>query len=181
MLEITYAQLLIFITIVWIIIRVVIGLKTKQFSIKRELLQLLVYICIIVISRFVYFELHTVNGKIVPLVIDFPNDLSEAVSLKPFFFLFDRYDGWKINIIGNITMFIPVGIVWPVCFKKLDTLWKTVLAGAGYTLLIELSKLMCVGRHSDVDDLILNTTGVLIGACIVFAIRSCFKKKTEVE
>ena len=68
-------------------------------------------------------------------------------------------------------MFIPVGIVWPICFKQLDTFKKTVLAGAGFTFLIELTQLLCVGRHSDIDDLILNTAGVVIGACIVFSIR----------
>jgi glycopeptide antibiotics resistance protein len=30
---------------------------------------------------------------------------------------------------------------------------------------------MMVGRHTDVDDLILNTSGVAICACIVFLIR----------
>jgi glycopeptide antibiotics resistance protein len=81
-----------------------------------------------------------------------------------------------MNIIGNIAMFIPVGIIWPICFKKLDNIGKTILAGAGFTLLIELSQLFCYGRHTDIDDLILNTTGVAIGAVIVFAIRKARAK-----
>ena len=68
-------------------------------------------------------------------------------------------------------MFIPVGIIWPVCFKQLNNVFKVTLAGFVYTLLIELSQLPFYDRCSDVDDLILNTTGVLIGAVIYFLVR----------
>jgi glycopeptide antibiotics resistance protein len=81
------------------------------------------------------------------------------------------YDGWQINIIGNITMFIPVGLAWPFCFKKLDTIGKTVLIGAGFPLFIEITQLPFYDRCSDIDDLILNTTGIFIGALIYFGIR----------
>lgn len=169
--EFTYYQMLICITIIWITVRAVAAVRSKSISLKRELQLLLVYICIAVISRFVYFEYHLVEGKIEPLKIGLKVLSSDDISCRPFLFLSDRYDGWRMNIIGNITMFIPVGIVWPVCFKKLNNIGKTILAGAGYTLLIELSQLFCYGRHTDIDDLILNTTGVAVGAVIVFAIR----------
>lgn len=65
---------------------------------------------------------------------------------------------------------IPVGIVWPICFKELDSIEKTVLAGAGFSLLIEISQLLLYERCSDIDDLILNTAGVIIGAMIYFGI-----------
>ncbi len=102
------------------------------------------------------------------------------ISIIPFYFLVDRYDGWKMNIIGNITMFIPVGIVLPICFSKLNTITKAILAGAGLSLFIEVTQLFCLGRHTDVDDLILNTIGVVIGVCIVFLIRRKQTKKQSV-
>jgi glycopeptide antibiotics resistance protein len=40
-----------------------------------------------------------------------------------------------------------------------------------------LTQLVCIGRHTDIDDLILNTIGVAIGACIVFLIRRNKGKK----
>ena len=176
MIEITYLQLFLLITIIWIITRLAVAAKTKAFSIKREMQLLLVYVCIVVIFRFVYFGFHLENGKIPPLKIGFGDDIHDMISFIPFYFLVDRYDGWKMNIIGNITMFIPVGIVWPICFSRLDTVRKTIFAGAGFTLLIEMTQLFCLGRHTDVDDLILNTIGVVIGACIVFLIRRKQKK-----
>ena len=67
-------------------------------------------------------------------------------------------------------MFIPVGMSWPFCFKKLDKVWKTVLAGFGYSLFIELTQLFVFGRSTDIDDLMLNTIGALIGALIFYHI-----------
>ena len=172
MILISYAQAVISITVIWVMARLITAVINKRISIKRELQLLLVYICIIVIVRFVYFDFFRYNGKILPLSIGLEKDKFDWTSLKPFFFLVDRYDGWQINIIGNIAMFIPVGIVWPICFKELDTFKKTVLAGAGFSLLIEITQLFCYGRHTDIDDLILNTIGVAIGALIVFTIRN---------
>ena len=171
MLEISYTQMLGFITLIWVLARSAIAIGFKNFSLKRELQLLLVYICLVVIARFVYFPLHHVDGKIGSLTIGFTAKQTDMINLIPFYFLFDRYDGWLINIIGNIAMFIPVGIVWPICFRKLDSIKKTVFACMVFILFIELTQLLCPERHTDIDDLILNTSGVLIGACIIFAIR----------
>ena len=165
----------IFITIVWILVRAAIAIAFKNFSVKRELQMLLVYICLVVIARFVYFPLHHVDGKIGSLTIGYTAKQADMISLIPFYFLFDRYDGWLTNIIGNIAMFIPVGIVWPICFRKLDSIKKTIFAGMVFTLSIELTQLLCPERHTDIDDLILNSSGVVIGACILFAVRKCRK------
>ncbi len=132
---------------------------------------LLVYVCIVVIVRFVYFGFHLEDGKIQTLKVGFEDNIHDTISIIPFYFLVDRYSGWRMNIIGNITMFIPVGIVWPICFGRLNTIQKAILAGGGFSLFIEVTQLFCIGRHTDIDDLILNTTGVAIGACIVFLIR----------
>ena len=171
MIEISYLQIFILITIIWTFVRFAIAVRSKKFSAKRELQMLLVYICLVVITRFVYFPLHRVDGKIGTLTIGFSEAPSDMVSIIPFYFLFDRYDGWLINVIGNIAMFIPVGIVWPICFRELDNIIKTVLAGVGLIIFIELSQLLCIDRHTDIDDVILNTCGVLIGAGIIFTIR----------
>ena len=58
MIEISYLQMFIFITLIWILVRFIIAIRFKKFSVKRELQMLLVYICLAVIARFVYFPLH---------------------------------------------------------------------------------------------------------------------------
>lgn len=179
MLEITYWELLMVISFLWVMIRVLIGVKTKKVSLTREAQLLLVYICIIVIARAVNFPLHHVDGKIGTMKLDVSKILPLWVNPVPIVHLFDVYDGWKINIIGNITMFIPVGIVWPICFKKLDTIGKAILAGAGFSLFIEITQLLFYERCSDIDDIILNTTGVAIGAVIYFAVSKLLSPKVH--
>lgn len=171
MIAITFFQLFLFVTLTWIITRFAAAMKTKTFSVKREMQLLLFYVCIVVIFRFVYFGFHLENGKIPRLRIGIDEDIHNTISTIPFYFLVDRYDGWQMNTIGNIAMFIPAGIVWPICFSRLNTISKAIIAVAGFSLFIEVTQLFCIGRHTDVDDLILNTIGGTIGVCIVFLIR----------
>ena len=171
MIEISYMEAVIFITILWVASRIIAVIRNQEIKITREILLLLVYICIIIIIRFVYFPLHHVDGHIDILLFDASKIYPFWINFIPFVHLFDVYHGWQINIIGNIAMFIPVGIVWPSCFKKLDSIGKTVFAGFGLTLCIELSQLLFFERCSDIDDLLLNTTGVFMGASISF--RNC--------
>jgi glycopeptide antibiotics resistance protein len=60
-------------------------------------------------------------------------------------------------------MFIPVGIVWPAVYKKLDTHAKVVAAGFGFSLLIEMLQLPFFDRVTDIDDFFLNSLGFLAG------------------
>ena len=78
-------------------------------------------------------------------------------------------------------MFILVGIVWSICFKKLDTIGKTILAGLGFTLLIEITQLFFYERCSDIDDIILNTTGVAIGSLIYCGCKKLSVRKGDLR
>ncbi len=171
MLEITYKGLFIFITFAWIVARVICGIRNKKVDWKYEAKLLTVYICLVVIARIVYFPRRLVEGRIVSLFLEVDKIFPMWINLIPIVHLFDVYDGWLINILGNIIIFIPVGLAWPFCFKKLDTIGKTVLAGAGFTLFIEITQLPFYSRCSDVDDIILNTTGAVIGALIYFWVK----------
>lgn len=171
MFTITYQGLLMFISLVWVAVRGICGIKNRRVDWKREAQLLLVYICLIVIARIVYFPMRPVDGRIGSLVLDVEKIFPLWINLTPIVHLFDVYDGWLINIIGNVAMFIPVGLVWPFCFRKLDTLGKTVLAGAGFPLFIEIIQLPFYDRCSDIDDLLLNTTGIVLGALIYFGVK----------
>lgn len=169
--EITYPALFLCVTVGWILARLIVGWKNKKFDLRRELQLLTVYLCIVVICRFVYFPFGLVNGKIASLRFDSEKILPLWVNLVPVVHLFDKYDGWLLNIVGNILMFIPVGIFWPMCFKELDSILKTILAGAGFTFMIEISQLPFFDRCSDIDDFLLNTAGVAIGALLYFGVK----------
>ena len=173
MVEITYAQMLVFISVLWLLIRGICFLKNRRWVWKRELSLLLVYVCIIVVVRFTFCPFGTVNGRIRPLLFDRERILPLWLNLIPFIYLFD-YPTVKealLNLVGNIAMFIPLGVVWPLVFPELSTHGKAIAAGVGISLTIEVLQLPFFDRASDIDDLILNSLGFLIGYGIYLLVR----------
>ena len=65
-----------------------------------------------------------------------------------------------INFLGNVILFIPLGLIIPLLWKTSTK--KTMLIGFCSSLFIEICQ-MFLPRGTDIDDLILNTTGVLFG------------------
>lgn len=86
---------------------------------------------------------------------------------------------WR-NIILNILMFVPLGFLLPLVHESFKTWWKTYLAGLGLTVFIELSQLIFHLGVFEVDDIMNNAVGCMIGFGIyaLFAlIYGCFQKK----
>lgn len=180
MIPISHSSVMIGITLLWILIRAACCHRTKTFSWRREAQLMLVYICIVVVARFTFFPFSKVDGKVQPLMFDAANWLNFRINLLPMVYLMDyeiRREAW-INVIGNTAMFIPLGIVWPVCFKQLNTHGKVIAAGVGTSLVIEILQLPFFDRVSDIDDLILNSLGYLIGYGIYLLVKKCRKKAT---
>ena len=71
-------------------------------------------------------------------------------------------DWFAKNLIGNIVVFIPIGFLVPLFLKK-NRIWHVAIVGIVVSVFIEiLQSLLAVGR-ADIDDIILNTIGLLIG------------------
>ena len=180
MFQISYQALLIAITVAWCLARLAVALKQKRASLKRELQLILVYICIVVVARFTFFPFSKVNGQIQPLVFNSANALPFRINWVPMVNLTD-YPTMReilINVIGNTAMFIPLGIVWPCVYKELNTPVKAIAAGAGFSLLIEILQLPFYDRVSDVDDLILNSLGFILGY-LIYLLARAIKRVTK--
>jgi glycopeptide antibiotics resistance protein len=67
------------------------------------------------------------------------------------------------NLLGNLIGFIPMGILLPVLFRKWRSAWKITGITLIISLLFELTQLATALGSFDVDDLLLNTLGGLIG------------------
>lgn len=179
MISISYFQILLVISILWLLTRAAVWLKNRTIRLKRELQLLLVYICLIVVARFTFCPFFPVDGRIPPLIFDPDRAFPFWVNFLPFVYLFD-YPNLLVtllNIIGNVAMFLPLGIVWPVAFKELNTPGKAIAAGAGVSLTIEVLQLPFYDRATDVDDLLLNTLGFILGYCILLLVRKRGKSK----
>ena len=93
----------------------------------------------------------------------------DNINIIPFYFFKDfynecivlkNYNYFFINIIGNIILFIPIGIflpfLWNIPYKKV------LIYGIIFSITVELIQIF-LPRVSDIDDIILNNTGVFIG------------------
>ena len=179
MIEISYMQMVLFISILWVIVRLAVCMKEARFDLKRELQLMLVYICMIVVVRFTFCPFGKVEGKIQPLLFDAERIFPLWLNFLPFVYLFD-YPSTKdalLNLIGNTAMFIPLGIVWPAVYKQLNTHRKVIAAGVGVSLTIEILQLPFFARATDIDDLILNSLGYLIGYGIYLLIKKIGRRK----
>ncbi len=67
------------------------------------------------------------------------------------------------NILGNIVAFIPFGLLLPVLKPSLKGLWRIFFASLGLSAFIELVQGLLGVGVMDVDDLILNVLGGLVG------------------
>jgi len=68
-----------------------------------------------------------------------------------------------VNLLGNIILFIPLGIFLPNLWNRLHNLWKVLLVTAGIILLVETVQVLTLLGRCDIDDLILNLLGAAIG------------------
>lgn len=98
--------------------------------------------------------------------------LSEHFSILPFRFVVDYlksvpvngiYNVEMRNIIGNIFLFFPFGILVPTAFGRLRRFGAFIATFALTIAAIELLQLFLALGSLDIDDLLLNCTGAAVG------------------
>lgn len=67
------------------------------------------------------------------------------------------------NLAGNLLLFFPLGIYLPMIWKKCRSLKNTILVSLILLIGIELVQFITLLGSLDIDDLILNLAGVLMG------------------
>lgn len=80
-------------------------------------------------------------------------------------------------LLGNIIMFMPLGF-FPALLWRGWRWWKSLLLGLCSSVTIEFIQFF-IGRSTDIDDVILNTTGALAGFWIYCLLRAVFPNFTE--
>ena len=152
-------------TAVWLLLRVIVWLRNGKIDWKREAQLLLMYVNLFVIIRFAFYPFFRVDGRIQPLIFEAEKLFPPRLNFIPIVRLFD-YEVKKellINLIGNTALFIPSGIILPILYPKLDSLWKVLAVGKFISIGVEILQLPFPSRVTDVDDLILNMVGLVIG------------------
>ena len=78
------------------------------------------------------------------------------------------------NLGGNVLLFVPVGFLWTWVAVRSGLSWRTALAAsAALSLLVELVQFVApLGRAVDVDDVLLNVLGALLGSLVLWGASS---------
>lgn len=160
-------------TIVWIIYRIISCIKNKPINKIREIFINLFFIYFLILVNLTMFK----YGN---LMLDFNikfyiNYIPLVETINMF-----RNDFLDINIalhnvIGNILLFIPLGFGIPLFFNKKNKLSKIILYGFTASLTIELIQLFTPYNTTDIDDVIFNTLGAVLGFIIFNIIYKIFK------
>ena len=73
-----------------------------------------------------------------------------------------------LNLYGNIIAFIPFGMLLRWARNKNTTFVQALLYSLGFTLAIETVQYITTLGVFDIDDIIMNTLGGVIGYCIYY-------------
>ena len=126
------------------------------------------------------------NGK-----LTFWNSYNEntrlAINLVPFQIISEISKAvsrgvWDYSLyqaLGNVAMFVPIGFLLPLLWRKFETFYVLALGCLSISLFIELVQLAIPVRATDIDDLILNTLGGVVGGLLYLIVKRLSKSKTD--
>jgi len=80
----------------------------------------------------------------------------------------------SLNLVGNLLVFIPFGIFVSMRFSQQSSVFARVfLLSLALSLSFEVTQLVCYIGTFDVDDLILNTSGGVVGYALYKSLNVC--------
>lgn len=136
----------------------------KEFIFHKELLMLFFIIYILLLYHIVTFQDNNYGtNNLVPFKEILRYNITSSLFVK--------------NVLGNILLFVPFGLFTSYIVKN-----KTVFPTAILTFLVSCSiefAQMCIGRTADVDDVILNTIGGIVGYIIYYVFMRISDKMPE--
>ena len=129
-------------------------IQTKGFHRRTNFIHM---IWVFIFLYYVYLVLETTGiGTIWEIGLCPGMKLQEEINLIPF------RDGISLSMILNVVMFMPLGFLLPLLWKEYQSLVRTAIIGFCFSCGIEFCQLFN-RRVSDVDDLLMNTLGAILG------------------
>ena len=84
-----------------------------------------------------------------------------------------------LNLLGNIAAFVPFGAMLPMIHSRFRSLLYMTLLTFEFSLIVELIQLVAKVGSFDVDDLLLNTIGGILGYLIFYIFHKIGRHKIE--
>lgn len=107
-----------------------------------------------------------------------------GVQLRPFLAFWEAWNGFALQVwlnpLLNIAMFLPLGILLPLAGKPFRRWYWMLAAGAGTSFVIEVLQYIFCRGQADIDDLLCNTLGAMLGYCISLLFLSLAGKRWKI-
>lgn len=138
---------------------------------------LIIYFLIYTVTIFSLTLFDEIYGRQGLIIIEWDktllnNYLTHSFNLKPFHTINLFTQGYmngivslknfSINVIGNLTAFMPYGLFLPLIFKNMRKYYKFLITMILIVVVIELLQFVTMSGSCDIDDLILNVLGASI-------------------
>lgn len=138
----------------------------KQKNIFHLLAKIGFYSYVIVIFYFVLFSER--YGRLSHTTYQYNLELFAEIKRFIVHYKYFTLEELVTNLFGNIFAFSPYGYLLPFIRKKKTGFFAVLCSTFGFSLTIETMQLVFKLGVFDVDDLLLNTIGGIIGYCIFF-------------
>lgn len=103
-------------------------------------------------------------------------ETKEHVNVQPFL-MFKQFKISSKQVLGNFIMLLPLGIFVPLLFRRLSGFIPVFIICLLVSVCIELMQLITSYRSTDVDDVILNTSGAVVGYVLYSALQVATVRK----
>lgn len=134
------------------------GTSSSDTNWKREIGIALLFIVLSgLFAKTIFQGILFIDGQ-----LKFLYKFSGKCNFIPFTTLNIKSGSVKLDIIGNIVIFIPIGLLLPLLWKPFRKLWWTVGLCFLISLFIETVQLF-LPRSTDINDLIFNMLGGFLG------------------
>ena len=168
------ARLLLLAVPAWLLLRVVLVMLRKRLDPRREILWALTisYACVLIAVTIYPLRSRRMTSP--------PRDVNTTAfaSIK----CLERTSGsiasvrqqCEQNVFGNVALFLPFGMLLPLLYRRrsiVSVLLAALIASASIELIQHGERRFGIARTSDVDDVILNVSGALIGFLLVLPFR----------
>ncbi len=78
---------------------------------------------------------------------------------------------WVSQFAGNLILLLPLGLFGPIALPWLSRWWRVLLVALLFSASIEFAQLFIRDRSADVDDVMLNVIGALLGYLLLSMFR----------
>jgi glycopeptide antibiotics resistance protein len=86
---------------------------------------------------------------------------------------------WIRNLFGNLGLLLPIGLLGPIALPALNRWWRIALLALLVSTAIELTQLAVPDRSADIDDVIVNVSGALLGYAVFSVVRFARRGNSE--